>query len=145
MLKAVIFLAVLYVAAADIVVYKDCGSKVGALKSVDVTPCPSEPCQFPRHKNITVNLNITANTEITAAKTVVYGYILGAKVPFPVPSDACQNMACPVSSGATVTYTNTVYVQPVYPLVSVVVQWELHDQNNDMIVCFNIPAEIVNS
>lgn len=145
MMKAAIAVVLVCVVAGDNIKYKDCGSKSGTLLSVDATPCPSEPCQFPRGKNITVQLNFTANVDITSSKTLVYGFILGVKTPFPVPSDACQDMTCPISKGATVTYNNYVYVKPIYPLVTVVVQWEIHDQNNIPIVCFNVPAEIVNS
>ncbi|KAK7492355.1 hypothetical protein BaRGS_00016452 [Batillaria attramentaria] len=144
MLKVVIAVTLVCFVAADIVNFKDCGS-TGKINSVDVTPCPSEPCQFPRNKNISVTLNFTANGQITAAKTYVYGYILGAKVPFPVPADACQDMTCPISSGTNVIYKNVVFVKPVYPLVTVVVQWEIHDQASGKVVCFNVPAEIVNS
>ncbi|XP_076464006.1 NPC intracellular cholesterol transporter 2-like [Babylonia areolata] len=139
---AVAVLSCLAVVTADIVKYKDCGSVSGTIKSVDVTPCPAEPCQFKRTKTINVTVDYTANIDITKATTKVYGFILGAKVPFPVPDDACQDMTCPVSKGSTVTYKNAVYVKPEYPNVSVVVQWEVHDQNDNLIVCFDVPVQI---
>ncbi|XP_025106055.1 NPC intracellular cholesterol transporter 2-like isoform X2 [Pomacea canaliculata] len=143
MLRLTVISVILCFAAADNVVFKDCGSKGGTINSVDVTPCPTEPCQFPRNKNITVAITFTASESITSAKTKVYGYILGIKTPFPVPDDACQDMPCPVQSGTTVIYRNAVFVEPVYPQISLVVQWEIHDQNDATVLCFDVPAQIV--
>merc|ERR1711963_161889 len=126
----------------DIVKYKDCGSTQGSIKQVDITPCPAEPCQFYRGKTINVTVDFTANAAISKATTKVYGFILGVKTPFPVPSDACQNMTCPTASGTAASYKNQVFVQPAYPKVSVVVQWEVHDQDDKMIFCFNVPVQI---
>ncbi|KAL8566108.1 hypothetical protein ACOMHN_051834 [Nucella lapillus] len=127
---------------ADNVNFKDCGSVSGVIQSVDVTPCPQEPCQFARNTTIKVAITYKANADITKATTKVYGIILGAKVPFPVPEDGCKDMACPVKQGTTVTYRNTVFVKTEYPHVSVVVQWEVHDQSGKNIVCFNVPVQI---
>ncbi|KAL8602649.1 hypothetical protein ACOMHN_029971 [Nucella lapillus] len=139
---AVVVAGCLAIAAADIVKFKDCGSVSGTIKSVDITPCPTEPCLFQRTKTINVTVDYTANTNITSAITKVYGYILGVKVPFPVPSDACKNMTCPVAQGSAITYKNSVYIKSEYPSVSVVVQWEVHDQNDKLIICFDVPVQI---
>merc|ERR1712029_161651 len=133
MWKIVAVIVVVAVAGVvgDIVKYKDCGSTQGTIKQVDITPCPAEPCLFYHGKTINVTVDFTANAAISKATTKVYGFILGVKTPFPVPSDACQNMACPTASGAAASYKNQVYVQPAYPKVSVVVQWEVHDRRQD--------------
>merc|ERR1712154_630549 len=94
---AVVVVVLASAVLGDIVKFKDCGSTQGTLKTVDITPCPAEPCQFYRTKTINVTVDFTANAAITKATTKVYGFILGVKTPFPVPDDACQNMTCPTT------------------------------------------------
>ena len=67
---------------------------------------------------MTMKTVVYSDTAITKATTKVYGIILGVKTPFPVPSDACQNMTCPVAQGADISYKNSVYVKQEYPSVS---------------------------
>ncbi|KAK7103121.1 NPC intracellular cholesterol transporter 2-like [Littorina saxatilis] len=139
---AVVVAACIVGVFGDKVQYKDCGSVSGTISDVDITPCPTEPCQFVRTKTINVTVDFTAKTAISTAVTKVYGFILGIKTPFPVPGDACQDMTCPIASGAVTSYKNSVFVKPEYPKVSVVVQWEVHDQDDKLIICFNVPVQI---
>ena len=55
-----------------------------------------------------------------SAKTVVHGIIGGVPVPFPVPADCCanKNLKCPITSGTTDIYTNSIFCSPQYPKVS---------------------------
>ncbi|XP_050407691.1 NPC intracellular cholesterol transporter 2 [Patella vulgata] len=142
MLSYAIFTVLVLAISATPVVYKDCGSVKGSINSIDVSSCATEPCQFRRGTNISVTINFKANEAVTGATTVVHGIIAGVRVPFPVPSDACKNMACPIASGASVSYTNVVFVQPVYPEIQLVVQWEVKDQAGNDLVCFVIPVQI---
>jgi len=140
-----IFVAVLFCTVnANDVKYKDCGSVSGTIESIDITPCPQEPCPFKRSTTINVTVDFTAKVAISSATTKVYGFIAGVKVPFPVASDACKDMTCPIAAGAKVTYKNSVDVKPEYPNVSVVVQWEVRDQDGKDIICFNVPVQISN-
>ncbi|XP_041353607.1 NPC intracellular cholesterol transporter 2-like isoform X2 [Gigantopelta aegis] len=119
-------------------------SVVGKIDSLDVSSCDPEPCQLKHNTNTTVTIKLTTNEQVTAGKTVVYGIIDGLPVPFPIhPNDACKNMPCPVSTGATVTYQNKIFILPSYPKIKLVVKWEIQDQNGKDIICFAIPAIIV--
>ncbi|XP_076442844.1 NPC intracellular cholesterol transporter 2-like [Babylonia areolata] len=143
MLKvAVVVIAAAFVAAASPVVFKDCGSESGTIKSVDVIPCDTEPCPFARGKFANVTIVYTANVDISKCHTKVTGYVMGAPVPFPVPDLQCQNLNRTIKKGETFTYTNAVMVKPEYPHVRVVVQWEVLDENDKKIVCFDVPVEI---
>ena len=35
------------------------GSVMGKIETVDVNPCPSEPCQLKRNTNVTITLDFT--------------------------------------------------------------------------------------
>jgi hypothetical protein len=65
--------------------------------------------------------------------TKVHGILLFIPIPFNgVPRDACANHNvdhCPIIAGETLLYTNAIYVNPIYPLVS-------------CIFCFNLYSEL---
>ena len=54
--------------------------------------------------------------------TTVHGILLFIPIPFDgIAKDACANHNvdhCPIIAGETLTYTNAIYVNPIYPLVS---------------------------
>ncbi|GFR68512.1 epididymal secretory protein E1 [Elysia marginata] len=138
----VLTLTTLQLAYATPVQFKDCGSSLATIKSVDVTPCPSLPCPFQRKTNVSVVMEFTANADISASGTKVYGLILGQLVPFPLPDEnACHCMPCPIKKGTIVTYKNSIYVKEEYPKLQLVVEWKLVS-GSDVVTCFTLPAKI---
>ncbi|KAK7104174.1 NPC intracellular cholesterol transporter 2-like [Littorina saxatilis] len=135
---------------AEPVKFAPCDSK-GQVVSVDVTPCNAEgsqpACKFSRGQNVTVTLHFTSGSEITAAKPVASAYIFGKQepAPFTMEQDSCERFetACPLKPNVEHIYTTAVYVQPSFPKVRAVAQWEIHDQDDQMVVCFNVPVELV--
>ncbi|RUS75739.1 hypothetical protein EGW08_016490 [Elysia chlorotica] len=139
---ALIVFVSLQLTRGDPVQFKDCGSKLGTINSLDVTPCPSFPCPFKRKTNVSVAMEFKANADIDMSGTKVYGLILGQLVPFPLPDeDACHCMSCPIKSGSTVTYKNSIYVKEEYPKLNLVVEWKLVS-GSDVVTCFTLPAKI---
>lgn len=141
---SVVFIACLALVVADKVPFKDCGSKEGKIGDVYITPCPAEPCEFKKNNRVNVSVDFTAGVEIKNATNKVYGIIAGVKVAFPQPAAACDDMSCPVKQGATVRYNNSVFVNPSYPKLKLVVQWEVVDsETGQMVFCFMVPVQIV--
>ncbi|VDI08244.1 Niemann-Pick C2 protein [Mytilus galloprovincialis] len=148
MIKLTIFSCVL-VAASAIVIhnYRDCGSRDGLVKSIDISPCTAEPCKLKRGTNVTVAITFTSKVDTTRVTTSVHGILGFIPIPFVgIPKDACANNNvdhCPIVNGETIVYSNQIYVNPVYPLLRVTVEFEVKDDHHDM-VCFKFPTEIVN-
>ncbi|XP_025105974.1 NPC intracellular cholesterol transporter 2-like [Pomacea canaliculata] len=152
-MKALLLLSLLVTLAATTTVttFKECtDGPSGVVKSLDVTAdCSSGACHMQHNHNVTLSVTFQSGSDITEAKTVVYGIIFGAlKVPDPfpgMPPNACQNIVggCPVTAGTTRTYNATVFVQPFYPKLRLAAQWELHDQANHKVFCFVVPVEVV--
>ncbi|XP_067680744.1 NPC intracellular cholesterol transporter 2-like isoform X1 [Haliotis asinina] len=144
MIRIFVLSVVVYGALADPVKnFKDCGSVSGKINSLDITPCPSFPCQFPKGKDVSVTISMTANAQVTQAKTVVHGIIDGINTPFPIDQpDACQDMTCPVNNGSSVTYKNSIFVRTVFPEIRLAVKWEIKDQSGQDFICFEVPVEI---
>nr|KAG5700889.1 hypothetical protein BaRGS_012296 [Batillaria attramentaria] len=92
-----------------------------------------------------ITIEFQSNEVTPTLKTVVHGVVAGLPVPFPVENpDACKgsNVTCPLQSGKTYTYSSVIYVSPSYPQITVVVKWELQDEDGKDEVCIALPAEI---
>eukprot|EP00105_Crassostrea_gigas_P001792 XP_011414099.1 PREDICTED: epididymal secretory protein E1-like isoform X2 [Crassostrea gigas] len=111
----------------------------GTLTTVDVEPCPAEPCALPHGKNITLRATFTPSVDSNTFKSSVHGIILGLPVPYGVPHGSLSG---PIVSGQEVTYTNTLYVSPVYPKIRLNVEWEVLDDHHRDLFCFIIPVHI---
>ncbi|XP_011414098.2 NPC intracellular cholesterol transporter 2-like isoform X1 [Crassostrea angulata] len=111
----------------------------GTLTTVDVEPCPAEPCALPHGKNITLRATFTPSVDSNTFKSSVHGIILGLPVPYGVPHGSLSG---PIVSGQEVTYTNTLYVSPAYPKIRLNVEWEVLDDHHRDLFCFIIPVHI---
>jgi len=139
-----VFAVLIACAIATPVKFKDCGSKTGAIKTVDISGCDTFPCKLKRGTTADVQVDFTSNIDTKTLKAVVHGRVAGIPLPFPIPnSDGCKsNCKCPVTKGSQNLYKNSIDVSTHYPKVQVMVKWELRDDNNNDVFCFVIPAEI---
>ncbi|KAG9481671.1 NPC intracellular cholesterol transporter 2 [Eleutherodactylus coqui] len=126
------------------IVYHDCGCERGKLLSVDVSPCPKQPCPLVRGSSYTINVTFSSGEVTPNCSAVVHGRIAGIPVPFPLPqSDGCKSgISCPLKSGEIYTYLTKMNIQQEYPKIKLVVQWELRDTDNKDLFCWQIPVEI---
>ncbi|XP_069116387.1 NPC intracellular cholesterol transporter 2-like [Argopecten irradians] len=124
--------------------FKDCGSVTGHINSITVTPCPSEPCALIRGTNVSVEIDFTANEHSGKVTTSVHGIIAGIPVPF-MSTDSCTagNVQCPLATQTHSIYTNYIPVLTIYPEISLLVKWELKDEHDRDLVCFVMPATIL--
>ncbi|XP_053457401.1 NPC intracellular cholesterol transporter 2 [Nycticebus coucang] len=141
---AFVLLALSTAAQAEPVQFKDCGSVVGVIKEVNVSPCPTLPCQLNKGQSYSVNVTFTSNTPSKSSKAFVHGIILGASVPFPIPEpDGCKSgITCPIQKDKTYSYLNKLPVKSEYPCIKLTVQWELHDDKDQSLFCWKIPIQI---
>ncbi|XP_064603817.1 NPC intracellular cholesterol transporter 2-like [Liolophura sinensis] len=141
----VFMLAYLATVSAVQVHFKDCGSTMGKISSVDINPCPEEPCHLIRGKNTSVTVGFSSNEASGSLKAVVHGIIAGLPIAFPLPNaDGCKSsgVSCPVTRGSSYSYTASLPVLKIYPTIKVVVKWELHDESDNNVFCFVVPVEI---
>ena len=89
---------------AENVQFKDCGSKKGKIISLDVSPCPVQPCVF--HKNTNVTLAVTFETyevveDSANTKIDFSAYLFGVHVRLKLAnSKACvkHGLKCPLKA-----------------------------------------------
>lgn len=130
---------------AEIVKYKDCGSPAGKIISVDINPCPSEPCQLKKGQGYSVNVTFSSSVASKTSVAYVHGVIAGVPVPFPIPiSDGCKSgIQCPIQEGQTYHYLTSLPVKSEYPCIKLVVKWELQAENDTDLFCILFPVQIV--
>ncbi|KAM8783876.1 NPC intracellular cholesterol transporter 2 [Rhynchonycteris naso] len=143
---AFLLLALSACALAEPVHFKDCGSGVGVIKEVNVIPCPVQPCHLQKGQSYTVNVTFTSSTQSQGSKAVVHGIVLGVAVPFPIPEpDGCKSgVSCPIEENKTYSYVTKLPVKNDYPAIKLVVQWELRDDKNQCLFCWEIPVQLEN-
>ncbi|XP_070576775.1 NPC intracellular cholesterol transporter 2-like [Ptychodera flava] len=148
-LLCLVFLALVVLAAGKTITFKDCATAPpgkGVIKKIDVNPCPAEPCSLHKGTNVTVDVTFVAGENATTATSVVHGIIADVPVPFPLPHpDACKfgGLKCPVQSGTQYDYHAILFVDPIYPQLKLVVKWEVQDQSQKDLFCFEAPLQIV--
>lgn len=137
------------ISTAYCIQWKDCGSKQGKVTKVSVEGCETaSECPLKKGTNVSFEVDFSTKEQVTKATAVVHGVIAGVPIPFKIPNaDGCKNsnLACPLASGSSNQYKTSIYVDPSYPKVRLVVKWELQDQNSNDIFCIELPAAIVDS
>ncbi|XP_005004879.1 NPC intracellular cholesterol transporter 2 [Cavia porcellus] len=129
---------------AERVKYKDCGSKVGIIKEVNVSPCPTQPCELNKGQTYGVNVTFTSNTQSMNSTALVHGILFSVAVPFRIPEpDGCKSgISCPIQKDKTYSYLNKLPVKSEYPDIKLVVKWELIDDKKQNLFCWEIPVAI---
>ncbi|XP_067894766.1 NPC intracellular cholesterol transporter 2-like [Heterodontus francisci] len=142
-LAALLALGVL--CGAQPVKFHDCGSKTGEIKTVDITPCPSEPCELHKGQTYNVNVTFTSATTSQTSEAVVHGILGGIPLRFHIPNaDGCKSgIQCPIQNKQNYNYINSLPIKQDYPSVKLVVEWELKDDNDTDLFCWMVPVEIV--
>lgn len=142
---ALTLLALSASALAEDVDFKDCGTTPGDLQDVKVTPCPTQPCHLQKGHCYSVNVTFTSSSNSKGSRAVVHGIVMGVPVAFALPEpDGCKSgVKCPIEMGNTYSYVAKLPVQHSYPSIQLVVKWELRDDNDQSLFCWELPVQIV--
>uniref|UniRef100_A0A8C2YG95 NPC intracellular cholesterol transporter 2 n=1 Tax=Coturnix japonica TaxID=93934 RepID=A0A8C2YG95_COTJA len=116
----VLLLALVAAALAEPLRFVDCGSKDGSIQEVNVSPCPTQPCQLVKGTSYSINVTFSSKIESQGSKAKVYGEMLHVDIPFPIPEpDGCKSgIQCPIQKGHSYSYLNKLPVKSEYPSVS---------------------------
>lgn len=136
----------LLIGGSAAVLYKDCGSSTGKIKSVDVKGCNADVCELKRGQNATVMIDFINKNVVTEFNAVVHAILKSVPIPFHMPNaDGCVNsgVTCPLKAGASYGYISTFPIMKIYPAISLVVKYELKDTRANEMVCALIPVKIV--
>merc|ERR1711970_763338 len=124
----------------------NCGSRATIdLSAIEISNCAGARCILTRGQRANLTIPFTPSTDVTQLTTKVHGIIAGIPVPFVLPSgedDACKYTGCPIQPNSQATFKYSLYVQPSFPPLNVVVKWELVDQSGETQVCIEFPATL---
>lgn len=133
---------------AEKVDFKDCGSKEGKIFSLDISPCPEQPCVF--HKNTNVTLAVTFETNEIVEDSVntkidFSAYFAGIHVHLPLANPkACvkHGLKCPLKPKQKAVMTAKIFIKDSFPPVKLIAELDMTDQKNLMVFCLQIPVAI---
>ena len=115
------------------------------LKSVDVTPCPTEPCDFPHGVTVNSTIEFIPTETVTDGRISIYGILHGVNVSFPLSTpNLCShhNVSCPLKEGVPVYLTISLPISKFYPDVELVAEFVLKDQHEACLFCFEMSCKI---
>ncbi|XP_002166396.3 NPC intracellular cholesterol transporter 2 [Hydra vulgaris] len=140
--------ALVVVSQCMIIKYKKCSSPASSavVGDVVISPCDNQPCQFIRGGNANIQIHFQAKNDNSNITTIVKGKIGPLWVPFPLSQpDGCLNdgIICPVKTDQQYVYSYDLPISKSYPAISVVVSWELQDENGNDLVCIQFPIKLV--
>ncbi|XP_059470615.1 NPC intracellular cholesterol transporter 2 homolog a [Neocloeon triangulifer] len=143
-LVAATFGLVLQSAAAS-VMFENCGtSTVGKVSNIDISGCDTHStCKLIRGSNASLAISFQTSGGAKQLQSVVHGVIHGLPVPFNFPyPDACSygGLSCPIETNTPLVYTAALPILKTYPRISVKIQWELKDEDDNDIFCVRIPS-----
>ncbi|KAI9560846.1 hypothetical protein GHT06_011799 [Daphnia sinensis] len=127
----------------------------GKVLEVRVSNCNNNfPCILKRGSQATIEFDYIPAQDTNRITTGATARLGAVPLPFVGTNNqpACsrittkqsrQNVGCSLKAGEVYTYSNTFPILQIYPVTSVLVQWELNDANRQKITCFTIPARIV--
>ena len=124
---------------------KPCPDALTDPASVDVDPCPSQPCVF--HKGATVKTTIKFTPPVTVSNGTldIFGILGSLKVPFPLPdSDPCKghNLECPLKAGKEYSLVIRFFIKEIFPSIQLIAQMAFKLPGGKNLFCFQLPAKI---
>merc|ERR1739838_457888 len=107
--------------------------------------CDTPPCTVKSGSKFPISMTFTPDHDIADLTAGVYAEIGGLDIPWPnFNNKACEKMVgeqCPLKKGVPATWTYEVFVDPLYPKMTVMAKFELKD-NTGLQTCMEIPVVI---
>lgn len=106
------------------------------------------PCVVRRGNDALMDLDFTAPVHATSLRPTVFASVLGATIQYPLPDhlqEACNHVypnLCPLAAGTTTTYSFVFSVNSSYPPITVGVQVNLLNQNDEVVACFEVDIAV---
>ncbi|XP_040153286.1 NPC intracellular cholesterol transporter 2 homolog a-like [Anopheles arabiensis] len=116
--------------------------------NVVIEGCTAPPCNLVRGQDVIGLIDFTTDRAVTSMTTIATATALGVVTNYPLGSNAItcnflQGSSCPLSANEDVTYRLTMPILSIYPLVSLSIEIDLVDQDNNSVSCFVVDAQVV--
>ncbi|RWS22372.1 group 2 allergen Sui m 2-like protein [Leptotrombidium deliense] len=113
-IKLVFVTCLLTITSAREIAFTDCGN--GEMKSMDITPCESDPCILHKGSNVKVSMKFIPNKNSNTAMLTIGGRANTIAItPPPITMDLCNQLKCPLTAGKEYTIEGTLPVNQLLP------------------------------
>nr|USF20788.1 Niemann-Pick C2 protein [Lasioderma serricorne] len=124
-----------------------CGESIPFPLSTDILNCEIPPCKFIRNQYITADLTFYSPRYIDKLTAQVLATALGTEVNYGLDdqTDACEhlvNTRCPLEKDEYVHYRLEMFVQEIFPKVSLSLKLSLLDQLNNTVTCMAVDGVV---
>ena len=135
------------VAVGKTIDYNLCAKGYADISSVDISPCPKEPCVFKKGTTVNTTVTFTPKKQINHGTLEIFGAIGAFKIKLPVDQpDICKqhNLKCPLEAGKEAKFFLSLLVKSYFPPGQVMMQADVKDENQQKIICIQFKAVISN-
>ncbi|XP_058462296.1 NPC intracellular cholesterol transporter 2 homolog a-like [Malaya genurostris] len=137
--------------AWNVVPVRQCTNDRPLPSIVRIENCPAMPCEMVRGTDVNMAMDFSAVQETSQLNTQVMATALGITGPYELPAEraaACNWLVqsrCPLSAGEDVIYHLSMPITAIYPLVSVTIEIDIVDENEQSHACFVVDTRVVAS
>ncbi|VDP87104.1 unnamed protein product [Echinostoma caproni] len=136
----------IYLISVECSKFKDCGSALGSIHTLDIEPCDTTPCTLYKGENATIRIKFDSKKRVDQATVAVHGIIAHIPVPFPLDdSNVCHFVqpSCPlIPDQGPYTYEFKLFVQHQFPSIRLVIRWEFKTTDSEDVICAEFPAQL---
>jgi len=126
--------------------FKQCSSmNTGEIHSVRVNaPCSDSYCTFYKGRDALLSFDFTLKKKVLKVRAKVIATIGTIDHDFQLPNpDACTQLSCPLPPNVKHTYSNSMFVSPIYPSVKInQMRYYLIDGKGRELACISVPVMI---
>lgn len=155
MRRALIFLFVALCASVQSSQVSKCknGKDLTDRNEITLSNCDKPPCRLRRKTSVAIELKFQPEADTETLKNSVHAQILG--LPFPFigvdGTSVCDKIfdantgakaSCPLKGGHEYVYKDSFKILEIYPKIKVNVHWALKNDNDEDVLCFEVPARI---
>ncbi|RNA31949.1 epididymal secretory E1 [Brachionus plicatilis] len=145
MLTFIIFSAIIGISKAQLD-FKDCGSKNGAVKSIEVEGCTETPCKLIRGKNANVKIKFIPTISTITLRPRFTATVSGFSLNFSLDeNDGCLlGASCPADRNVENQIEFSVPILNSFPIVKGQIKMRIVGDRNINIVCIEMPMQTSN-
>ncbi|XP_015179260.1 PREDICTED: protein NPC2 homolog [Polistes dominula] len=127
--------------------YLKCSSGEPEPLALRIEGCDKLPCSLVRGTNLKAQWDFKVTSNTANLKPRVRVTVLGVTTDYNYPyPNACKDLVngeCPLEKGEEVTYSLSMPILKVYPILKLDIEFALVDDRNEAQVCFKINGKVV--
>nr|CAD32314.1 Lep D 2 precursor [Lepidoglyphus destructor] len=140
MMKFIALFALVAVASAGKMTFKDCGH--GEVTELDISGCSGDTCVIHRGQKMTLDAKFAANQDTNKVTIKVLAKVAGTTIQVPgLETDGCKVLKCPIKKGEALDFNYGMTIPAITPKIKVDVTAELVGDHGVM-ACGTIHGQV---